>query len=73
MDNVFISYLISSVIFLQIVFSFRYVPYLIDIIVYLDNILIFTQILEEYYRAVYRIIEVLAEHKLFLCSKKYML
>lgn len=38
------------------------------IIVYLKNILIFTQILKEYYKEV---LEFLAKHKLFLCSKKY--
>lgn len=41
------------------------------IIVYLNNILIFTQILEEYYRAICKVIEVLAKHKLFSCLKKY--
>ena len=39
-------------------------------VVYLDNILIFTQILEKYYKVVYRVIEVLAKHNLFLCSEK---
>jgi len=39
-------------------------------IVYLDDILIFIWILEKYYRTIYRIIEVLAKHKLFLHSKK---
>jgi len=39
-------------------------------IVYLDNILIFTQTLEEYHKAVYRVLEVLTEHKLFLHPKK---
>ena len=36
----------------------------------MNNILIFTQILEEYYTAIYRVLEILAKHKLFLCSKK---
>jgi len=40
------------------------------IVAYLNNILIFTQILEEYYRAVCRVMEVLAKHKLFLCLEK---
>ena len=40
-------------------------------IVYLDNILIFIQTLEEYYKAIYRIMKVLAKHKLFLDPKKY--
>jgi len=35
------------------------------IIVYLDNILIFTWILEDYYKVVYKILKVLAKHKLF--------
>ena len=38
--------------------------------VYLDDILIFTQILEEYHKVVYRVLEILAKHKLFLYSKK---
>jgi len=40
------------------------------IIVYLDNILIFTQILEEHYWAVCNVIEVLTKYKLFLYFKK---
>jgi len=40
-------------------------------VVYLDNILIFTQTLEKHYRAICTIIEVLAKYKLFLYSKKY--
>ena len=36
------------------------------IIVYLDNILIFTWILKEYYKIVYRVLEVLAKHKLYI-------
>jgi len=40
-------------------------------VVYLNSILIFTQIFEEYYQAVCRVIKVLAKHKLFLHSKKY--
>jgi len=39
-------------------------------IVYLDNNLIFTWMLEEHYWAVFRIMEVLAKHKLFLHFKK---
>ena len=38
-------------------------------IVYL-NILIFTRILEEYYKAVHSVLEVLAKYKLFLYPKK---
>ena len=37
-------------------------------IIYLDNILIFIQTLEEYYKAIYRVMKVLAEHKLFFAS-----
>jgi len=39
-------------------------------IVYLNNILIFIWILEEHYRAVYKVMEVLAKYKLFLHSEK---
>ena len=41
------------------------------IIVYLDNILIFIQTLEEHYRVVSRVLKVLAEHKLYLWPEKY--
>ena len=41
------------------------------IIVYFDNILIFTQTLEEYSKAVCRVLEVLAEYKLFFYLEKY--
>ena len=40
-------------------------------IVYLDNILIFTQTLEDYWKAMYKILKMLARHKMFLCPKKY--
>jgi len=40
-------------------------------IVYLDNILIFTQTLENHCKAVCRILEVLAKHKLYLHPEKY--
>ena len=40
------------------------------VVVYLDNILIFTRMEEEHERAVQRVLEVLAEHKLFLCPEK---
>jgi len=40
------------------------------IVVYLDDILIFTRTEEEYERAVWRVLEVLAEHKLFLHPEK---
>ena len=40
------------------------------VVVYLDNILIFTRTEEEHERAVRRVLEVLAEHKLFLHPEK---
>jgi len=40
------------------------------VIVYLDDILIFTKTEEKYERAVRRVLEILAEHKLFLCPEK---
>jgi len=40
------------------------------VVVYLDDILIFTRTEEEHKRAVQRVLEVLAEHKLFLCLEK---
>ena len=40
------------------------------IVVYLDDILIFTKIEKEHEWAVWRILEILAEHKLFLCPEK---
>jgi len=40
------------------------------VVVYLDNILIFTETEEEHEQVVQRVLEVLTEHKLFLCSKK---
>jgi len=39
-------------------------------VVYLDDILIFTEIEEEHKQVVWRVLEVLAEHKLFLYPKK---
>jgi len=41
------------------------------VVVYLDDILIFTRTEEEYKQVVQRVLEVLAEHKLFLCPEKY--
>ena len=41
------------------------------VVVYLDNILIFTEIEEEHEQAVQKVLEVLVEHKLFLCPEKY--
>jgi len=40
------------------------------VVVYLDDILIFMETEEEHEQAVQRILEVLAEHKLFLCLEK---
>jgi len=40
------------------------------VVVYLDDILIFTKIEEEHERAVWRVLEILMEHKLFLCLEK---
>jgi len=39
-------------------------------VVYLDDILIFTRMEKEHKQAVWRVLEVLAEHKLFLCPEK---
>jgi len=41
------------------------------VIVYLDNILIFTKTEEEHEQAVQRVLEILTEHKLFLHLEKY--
>jgi len=41
------------------------------VVVYLDNILIFTKTEEEYERVVQRVLEILAEYKLFLRLEKY--
>jgi len=41
------------------------------VVVYLDDILIFTKTEEEHERAVQRILKILAEHKLFLRLEKY--
>jgi len=40
------------------------------VVVYLDDILIFMKMKEEHERAVRRVLEVLMEHKLFLCPEK---
>jgi len=40
------------------------------VVVYLNDILIFTKTKAEYERAVQRVLEVLTEHKLFLCLEK---
>ena len=41
------------------------------VVVYLDDILIFMRMEEEYEQAVRRVLEILAEHKLFLHPEKY--
>ena len=41
------------------------------IVVYLNNILIFTRTVEQYTKAVQRVLEVLVEHKLYLYPEKY--
>jgi len=40
------------------------------VVVYLDNILIFTKMEEKHERVVWRVLEILMEHKLFLCLEK---
>jgi len=40
------------------------------VVVYLDDILIFTKTEEEHEQAVWRVLEILMEHKLFLCPEK---
>jgi len=40
-------------------------------VVYLDDILIFTRTEEEHAKAIRRVLQVLQEHKLFLCLEKY--
>jgi len=40
------------------------------VVVYLDDILIFTRTEKEHKQAVWKVLEVLAEHKLFLCPEK---
>jgi len=40
------------------------------VVVYLDDILIFTQTEEEHEQVVQKVLEALAEHKLFLCPEK---
>jgi len=41
------------------------------VVVYLDDILIFTRTEEEHEQVVQRVLEILAEHKLFLHPEKY--
>ena len=37
----------------------------------MNNILIFTQTMKDYQKAVHKVLEVLVRHKLFLCPEKY--
>ena len=41
------------------------------VVVYLDDILIFTKMEEEHVQVVRQVLQVLKENKLFLCPKKY--
>jgi len=40
-------------------------------VVYLDDILIFTKTIEQHAKAIQRVLEVLAEYKLYFCLEKY--
>jgi len=40
------------------------------VVVYLDDIFIFTRTIEEYMRAIWRVLKILVEHKLFLHLEK---
>ena len=40
------------------------------VVVYLDNILIFTRMVKEHAQVVWRVLEILTEHRLFLHPKK---
>ena len=44
---------------------------LIKIVVYIDNILIFTETLEKYYNIIDQVLVILEKNKLILQSKKY--
>jgi len=41
------------------------------VVVYLNNILIFTRSIKEYTQAVWKVLGILAKHKLFLHPEKY--
>ena len=41
------------------------------VVVYLNNILIFTRSIKEYTQAVWKVLEILAKYKLFLHPEKY--
>jgi len=40
-------------------------------VIYLDNILIFTRTEEEYTKTIQQVLQILQENKLFLCPEKY--
>jgi len=42
-----------------------------NFVMYLDNIIIFTQTLKKHVRAVQKVLKILANYKLFLYLKKY--
>ena len=41
------------------------------VVVYLDDIFIFTRPIKQYTKAIWRVLEILVEHKLYLCLEKY--
>ena len=41
------------------------------VVVYLNNILIFTRTIKQHAKAIWRVLEILVEHKLYLCLEKY--
>jgi len=41
------------------------------VVVCLDNILIFTRTIEQHAKIIWRVLEILVEHKLCLCLEKY--
>jgi len=41
------------------------------VVVYLDDIFIFTRTIKQYTKAIWRVLEILVEHKLYLCLEKY--
>jgi len=41
------------------------------VVVYLDNILIFTRTIEQHAKTIWKVLEILVEHNLYLCLEKY--
>jgi len=41
------------------------------VVIYLDDILIFTRTIEQYTKAIWRVLEILAEYQIYLYPKKY--